>query len=238
MSTPVPLTDERHADLRVEAGHGAALGDARNLVPVFVSELNEVQREYAVLFQRLEDGGRQLVALLGFEKDENLFLDESRWDARYVPAFLARGPFMIGFDGDGPDTRSVVYVDEASPRIAAAGGEAIFTEHGGNTPYFDHVLRVLRLIEKGQRDGGPILEQLAQHDLLEPLDLTVRISAEQEAVIPGFETINTERLAALSGDALAELNASGALRTAFLAAASLSNVQHLALRKQRRSRAA
>ena len=237
MGTPVPLTDERHAGLRVATGHGARYGDARNLVPVFVTALNEVQREAAVLVQPREGSGRQLVALLGFEKDENLFLSEG-WDGRYVPAFLARGPFLIGYGAEAPDAQPVVYVDEASPRIVREGGEPIFTERGGNAPYLDHVLRVLRVIEEGRREGDAILRQLAEHDLLEPLDLSVRLTPEQEVVIPGFETINTERLAALDGDALAALNASGALRAAMLTAASLSNVQHLALRKQRRLRGA
>ena len=33
-------------------------------------------------------------AILGFEKDENLFVENDRWTATHVPATLARGPFL------------------------------------------------------------------------------------------------------------------------------------------------
>ena len=61
------------------------------------------------------------VALLGFAKDENLYLEGDRWDAYYVPGIIARGPFLIGFQErqEGGELRRdpVIHVDMDNPRV-------------------------------------------------------------------------------------------------------------------------
>src|SRR6478609_9421663 len=89
MSDTVLLDNVRHAALRVLTGHGAAFGDAINQVPLFVTEFAEAQRHYPILFRKDEHGTLQAVAILGFERDENLFLSGETWQG-YVPAIIRR----------------------------------------------------------------------------------------------------------------------------------------------------
>ena len=99
---PVQLNNIDHADLRVSPRAGAAFGDAANQAPVFPAEFEDLQREFAILFRRRENG-LQAYALLGLDRDENLFLSGDYWTSRYVPASHQRGPFSIGLsrDADG-----------------------------------------------------------------------------------------------------------------------------------------
>jgi hypothetical protein len=95
-------------------------------VLIFPTEFAYAQREYPILFRRDSSGNLQAVALLGLDKDENLYLDDNGWNARYIPAVQQRGPFLIGFrnrEVDGDVVREpVIHVDLDHPRISQTEG--------------------------------------------------------------------------------------------------------------------
>ncbi|HVY63308.1 MAG TPA: SapC family protein, partial [Gammaproteobacteria bacterium] len=92
------LNNVTHKDLRVITRHAAEFGDNLGSVLTFPTEYGDIQREYPIFFRKDPQTGEfGSVALLGFAKDENLFLDETGWHARYIPGVIARGPFLIGF---------------------------------------------------------------------------------------------------------------------------------------------
>ena len=80
------LNNVEHQNLKVMSGHSETLGDGVMYAMTYPAELRNVQAYYPVLF--IEDGsasGLLPIALFGFEKGENLFLDSHGWDARYIP---------------------------------------------------------------------------------------------------------------------------------------------------------
>ena len=55
------------------------------------TEFADVQREYPIFFRKDPSTGEfTSFALLGFSKDENLFLEDGHWKAAYVPGVIAR----------------------------------------------------------------------------------------------------------------------------------------------------
>jgi len=123
MTNRVLLNNVEHRDLRVVTRHSVDFGDNINQVLVFPTEFEDLQREYPILFRRDADGNYQAVALLGLDRDENLFLDGDGWQARYVPAVQRCGPFSLGLrqsPGDGA----------AGPMIQVA---TAWTQSGGET---------------------------------------------------------------------------------------------------------
>ncbi|MBB4659459.1 SapC family protein [Parvularcula dongshanensis] len=234
MPNPVPLNDAQHQNLKVLTGHSAAFGDAVNHVPVFTPEFAEVQREYPILFRK-EEKGYSAVALLGFDRGENLFLDEKGWQARYVPAAQRRGPFMIGFaGGHGAAGEPVIYIDQDHPRISTQDGLPLFLPHGGNAPYLEASIRTLQILHNGAAQTASFFEALEAHGLLEPVEIDIELSETARCKVPGFHTVSTERLAALPGDALRTLNEKGMLLLVFAAVSSLGNIHHLIERKRRK----
>lgn len=232
----VLLDNVDHADLTVDPRHGAAFGDAVNAAPVFPSEFNEAQRDYPIFLDRAEDGGWQAVVLLGLDRDENLFLDDAsgRWDARYVPAAHRRGPFLIGFRGDGAARQPVVLVDLDDPRVAEAGtpaGVRVFRDHGGNSPYLDAVTATLATLHQGIADAPGLYALWEAHGLVEPVAIDVKLDSGTSYRIDRFHAVTPDRLAALDPQALGALNDAGALAPAFLLAASTGNVQRLIERR-------
>lgn len=239
MTRTALLNNVEHKDLRVIARHGAAFGDNINQVAVVPTEFEAVQREYPILLTRVPDGGGyQAVALLGLDRDENLFLDAQGWQARYVPAIQLRGPFLIGFQqqGAGRETRrdSVIHVQLDHPRISRVEGEPLFLPQGGNSPYLDHIVRVMRLMHQGIEVSGAMYAAFTELDLIEPLKLQINLSDREQYALEDYYTIGEERLARLRGAGLERLHASGYLRAAYGLIASLQNVSRLIELKNRR----
>jgi hypothetical protein len=231
--TPVQINNIDHADLRVSPRAGAAFGDAANQALVFPAEFEELQREFAIIFRR-RDEGLQAYALLGLDRDENLYLVGDYWTSRYVPASHQRGPFSIGMVRSSGDDigEPMLHVDLDDARVGDDTGLPLFLEHGGNTPYLNHVTGVLRLLYEGMETAPPAYAALDEAGLLTPVTLTVDVSEERRYTVPDVLVVDIERLAAMTGEPLERLHASGVLRLAILAAASLGNIQQLIARKQ------
>ncbi len=236
MTNRVLLNNVDHADLRVIAGHGARFGDTINLALVLPTEFEEVQREYPILLRRDPNGDYQAVALLGLDRDENLFLDGEAWRARYVPAVQQRGAFSIAMQdpGDGSEPAPMIHVDLDHPRISSGEGQPLFLPAGGNAPYLQHVMRVLGTIYDGLDVAPQMYAAFAALDLIAPVEIKIALDGGASYDLPDFHTIDADRLAALSGIDLERMHRAGLLRAAQWIISSLGNVQHLVELKNRR----
>ena len=226
------LNNVAHKNLRVITRHSAELGDNVSSVITFPTEWGDVQREYPILFRKdAASGGFLSVALLGIGKDENLFLDESGWHASYIPGIVARGPFLIGFQEreiDGELKREpVIHIDLDSPRISSTEGEPVFLPNGGNSRYIERIATILSGIGEGLEAGKAMFAAFSALDLIEPIQLQIQISAEEQHNLQGYFTINEEKLGNLDGTSLEKLNRAGFLQGAFLVLASLNNIKKL-----------
>jgi hypothetical protein len=240
MSNRVALDNVAHQDLRVITRSGAEFGDDINQVMVFPTEFVHVQREYPIFFRKDAEGAFQAMALLGFDKGENLFLDESGWNARYVPAIQQRGPFLIGFrtvERDGETRREpTIHVDLEHPRISRSEGEPLFLPHGGNAPALDRANRTLQILYYGVEAAKAMFAAFEEAGLIEPVAVQIQLQEREQYHLRNHYTIGEARLAALDGDALARLHNAGFLQAAILVLASLGNVHRLIELKSRKAR--
>ena len=240
MTNIVLLNNVDHQDLIVATGHGPEFGDAVNQVLVFPTEWQDLQREYPILFRRSEDGRFQSVALVGLDRDENLFLGDGVWQARYFPALHQRGPFSIGLtrNEDGSEGEPMIHIDldsaRLAPRAAGAPGQPVFLQHGGNSPYLDAVSDVLGRIHDGVIANDPMFDAFQTEGLIEPVALEIFLDETNKYTLDDLYTISAERFAALDGEALARLHAPGFLQLAIFAIASIGTVSNLIERKTRR----
>ncbi|MDP3403336.1 MAG: SapC family protein [Brevundimonas sp.] len=237
MTNIVLLNNVDHADLRVAPTHGPATGDAINQVLVFPTEFEALQREYVILFRRDAAGAFQSVALLGLDRDENLYLDPPEWRARYVPAVQRRGPFSIGLHGaeGAPDGRQArVNIDLDDPRVGTADGQAVFLKHGGSSPYLDAVNVALSTLYEGVQTAPALFEAFAEAGLLEPVEIDIHVGEGQRYDLDNVFAVRRDRLDALDGATLERLHRGGWLVPAVHAASSLGNLDRLIGMKNRK----
>jgi hypothetical protein len=233
MTNRVLLNNLDHADLRVITREGPECGDAVNQALVFPNEFDAVQREYPILFRRDANGELQAVALLGLDRDENLYLEAGRWNARYVPASQRRGPFSIAL-GERDAEQPMIHIDLDHPRVSRQEGERLFLPAGGNTPYLQQVSRLLGDLYDGVEITRLFFAELEAAGLVEPTRLEVRLDARTTYELPAVFTVSEARLASLDGAALERLNASGLLRAAYAVVSSLGNLAWLVEAKNRK----
>jgi len=233
MTQKVLLDNVNHHDLKVVTDYSVEYGDNVNQVLTFPSEFADIQREYPIFFRKGAGNGEyQSVALLGLDRDENLFLDDRGWNAGYVPAVHARGPFLIGIQGESGNP--MIHVDLDNPRVNKSRGEAVFLPHGGNSPYLDRIGNILRLIHRGISVERDMFAAFGTCGLIEPVKVEIKLNDNEQYTIDQYYTVSQEKLAALDGAQLEMLNRAGYLQLAFHVIASLGNVSRLIDMKNRR----
>ena len=102
--------------------------------------------------------------LLGFHRQENLFLKNGLWDAGYVPLQIQREPFSL-LPQRGSLTRRKdsidVAVDINSPQIQADEGERVFLDDGEPSKNLQNIASMLAALAGGStwitcpRSGRP-----------------------------------------------------------------------------------
>lgn len=232
MANHVQLNNKTLKDLKISTKFSNKFGDNISNTLTFPTEFMEVQKEYPILFSKNPETGEfQSVVLFGFKKDENLFLKRGKWNANYIPAVIAKGPFLIGKEEQEQDgkvvTNAIVAVDMDSPRVNDDDGEAVFLENGESTPYLDKISRTLAIIDQGSLISKSMFDAFNEYNLIEPVTLDIQLENGEKGTIAGNYTIHSEKLTQLDGAALEKLNKAGFLPLAFAVAASLGNVKKL-----------
>jgi hypothetical protein len=241
------LNNIAHEHLRVNTKFSAELGDNVASTLTYFTEFPDIQKEYPILCRKTpETGEYQALVFFGFQKNENLFLAEADsasqknpgWRADYVPVVMARGPFSIGIQREienGSEIhKPVVHIDMNHPKVVCEDGQGLFLENGGNSPYLNHISKVLDTINDGIPLTKLMFDAFTKYQLLEDVVLDIEFHNQHKLKITGFETINADKLSQLNGETLEELNKSGFLQAAYFIVASMSNIRKLIDLKNRK----
>lgn len=242
MSNFALLNNVDHKDVRIITERSAKYGDNVNFVMTFPFEFRSVQAFYPILFHRDAQGEFYPVALFGFESGENLFLDETGWRARYVPAMIRRQPFLIGFEPDtrqGGERRRMLSLDLDSPRVGKERGEPLFEPLGGRTPFLEEMATLLETLYHGAELNKKFVAALQGHALIESVTFDIALDDGSRNQLLGFYAIDEEKVRGLSDEALGELSRNGFLMPLFMMLASTMNMRTLVdLKNARLKRAA
>ncbi|WP_188150875.1 SapC family protein [Teredinibacter waterburyi] len=235
MTNYVLLNNVQHSNMKIINRYSREAGDNNAAVLTFPTEFMDIQREYPIFLRKDNDSNSfQAVALLGIQKGENLFLDESPgsegsgWLGRYVPAVVARGPFIVGSqEGTDGDQSQMVFVDLDNVKVGEIEGAPLFQPLGGNSPYLDYISNILSTIHQGNEVATAMYAAFESMNLIEPLTVNIDLKNGDKHQLAGYYTISEEKLAGLDGMSLEKLNKAGFLQGAFLILSSLSNLQKL-----------
>ena len=218
----VPVTQSRHGQWSVEVLGNYAFADKVNSLPLMAVEMPLAATEYCIVFA----GDAQAlmpVVIVGVREHENLYLSaDGTWQAKYVPAFLRRYPFVFSASEDG--NTFTLCIDEAFAGCNQEGrGARLFRDDGKPTAYVESVLKFLQDYQTQFRVTQAFCDKLKRLDLLEPMQAQVTTQSGQRAALTGFMAVSRERLKKLSGEALADLARTDELELAYLHLNSLRN---------------
>jgi SapC len=220
--TVVPVSAARHGDCFVEIGGRYDFSGKVNSVPLMAVEFPYAASEYAIVFAG--SGGNLMPAvILGVRGNENLFLSKERgWEAKYVPAFIRRYPFVFSTSPDGKQL--ILCIDEAYEGFNREGrGQRLFDESGKPTPYVDNVLKFLQEYQAQFRRTQAFCAKVKDLDILQSMQAQVQRASGSRLSLGGFMAVDRPKLKALPGEKLAALAPTDELELLYLHLQSMRN---------------
>lgn len=217
----VALDMEVHRHIRFKR---ESFGFAQDVNSVILtgSEFAESSKEYPIAFVQAQNGDIVSVALLGVREGENLYVDDSgKWNARYIPAYVRRYPFI--FSETGPD-RLTVCIDETCPDLNDDEGEALFDKTGEASPLLGQLVEFMQGYQADLLRTQAFVERLKQHDLLKETEAMLKLNTGAEYVVKGIMMIDEQKLASLDDAVILGFFKSGELAWIYAHLLSLSNL--------------
>ncbi|MBV0932294.1 SapC family protein [Marinobacterium weihaiense] len=217
----IPLSANTHG---AQGWHKAAtLAPLANqgVLPVLLDELTQALPIFPLAFVPRQPNdpsrGFELVALMSFRPDQNLFITpDGHWLGGYRPAALRAYPFRLLKDAQAD--RLVLCIDADSGLITEqpdSDAQRFFDDQGQPGETLQRVLQFLQQCERSRQATQTAVDALAAQDLIEPWPVQVK-SAETEAqALQGLYRINEQALNALPAATLKTLQDSHALPLAY-----------------------
>ncbi|HEX7340404.1 MAG TPA: SapC family protein [Rhodanobacteraceae bacterium] len=236
---PVPLNREGHKDLRIKPINNVGFAAKTHSVPLTVGEFGPAARDFPILFggNSLEEAGP--LAMLGLNQGENAFVDANgQWEEGvYVPAFVRRYPFVLAEKPEGAEGDDfTVFLDEAYPGFGTEDGERLFNEDGTDTETLKNAVRFLGEFQEQVAHTKAVTKRLRDLDLLEARSAQIK-DGDNTMVINGLYLVNEEKVRQLDEKTAHELLADGTLGFIYAHLLSLSNIDRLKARVDRRKAA-
>jgi hypothetical protein len=220
----VPVSDARHRHVSVAAAGDHAFSAGINAVPLMAVEFLHAAAEYVIVFT--DSGGEVLpAAVLGVRDQQNLYLSaERQWQARYVPAFIRRYPFVFSRSDDGQTF--TLCIDESHPGVNREGrGERLFGDDGKPSAYVERVLRFLQEYQAQFERTRAFGRRVKELGLLEPMQAQLVTPQGDKLSLSGFFGVRREQLRALSDETLGSLARSDELELLYLQMHSMRNFE-------------
>ena len=228
-----PISAARHGAWSVAPITDFTFAAGTNSVPVTIPEFLLAAQEYPIVFTL--DGEEAVpVAILGFDKDAGLFVTDKGWDARYVPAFVRRYPFVFSASADGQTF--TLCIDEACTAIDRSGtvGEKLF-DGGQKSAYLTRMLDFVNAYQSEHQRTRLFGKIIAALGILEPHEARVNRPGGGPSTLSGFHVVNREKLRNLPQEQLAELVRTDAAELIYLHLQSVGNFEKLVARLNARA---
>jgi hypothetical protein len=227
--TVVPLAFARHRDAAVQIAGNYTFSKKTNSVPLMAVEFPFAASEYAIVFAGNKDNVMPVV-ILGVRDRENLYISpDAKWDAKYIPAFVRRYPFVFSNSDDGK--RLVLCVDEAFAGFNHEGnGRKIFQDDGKPTEFVDNILKFLQEYQAQFTRTQAFCKKVVELDLLEPMQAQVEMNSGEKLSLSGFMAVNRTRLKDIPPEKLSELAKTDELELLYLHIQSMRNFSSLPAR--------
>ena len=218
----VPVSNSRHGQCSVEVGADYSFARNVNSLPLMAVEFPPAAPDYAIVFAGNAEAVMPAV-ILGVRNNENLFLSDSgEWQAKYVPAFLRRYPFVFSSSEDGKTF--TLCIDENFSGFNRDGrGQRLFTDDGKPTPYVENVLKFLQEYRNQFLLTQAFCKKIVELKLLEPMQAQFTMVTGEKMSLTGFMVVDRKKLKDLPGDVLAELAKTDQLELIYLHLQSMRN---------------
>jgi hypothetical protein len=220
----VPLSKEQHLSTKISNNNGFSHIDGEHMLPVVVHEFVVAGAEFPIVFVKAGESF-QPVAMLGLTAKQNLFLQDNKWQALYIPRAIRNYPLVLAKDKTDAE-RLLVALDESSERVGQDEGHPLFNEDGSESEFLAHrKQQMAEYVDMGVMTRE-FVGKLQSLNLITEQVLTLNINGEERR-INGIFLIDEKKLNELSDEVFLEMRKNGYLAAIYAQLMSLQHTQKL-----------
>lgn len=228
MVSPVVLTNEKHAKLRVIESGDYSQHKEEHLVRITVQDFFVLSAEFPLVFVKGNGQDKFVpVAIMGLKEGQNLYCQTDEWKAQVVPANFNNYPFRM-LKVEEKSDQLVLVIDEDSSRLSETEGEPLFKEDGEKTEYLEKKIESLLKNAQLTAQTEEICKIFADKGLLTTQQLQLQYRQDSRRYnIDGVYTINEEKLTALSDEDFLDLRNRGLIPLVYAHLCSLQQLRRI-----------
>jgi hypothetical protein len=219
----VPLDKEKHKDVKVAVSAKFEFAKNTHLAAATIREFAQLAATMPLVFIEDPKSKRHhVVAMLGMEQNQNLFLTGDTWKGPNVPMNILRYPFDVRPDGD----KLGVYIDENSDLINDEG-KTLFTDEGEATEFLQNRQQFLADLANSEMLTQRFVQQVVELDLLDPIQIRLTYQDGAQRNVTGMMSINEKKLLELPEEKVLELHKAGFLGAMYAVMMSVGQLNRL-----------
>ncbi len=223
----VPVNSSSHANVKVKEDVCFSHAKTQHIAPLVIHEFARAAHDYPIVFVKDREAGQfRCVALLGLKLGENVFYDEKRWQADYVPDSLKGYPFVLAADQKVED-QQILYFDQGSERVNEKEGVALFNDKGEATDFTTNMGNFLSDLMFKQQQTQAFIKVLLDESLIVAQTLEVTLQGQDKFKVEGLYLFDEKAFNELADKKFLELKKKGFLAPIYAALLSMSRVATL-----------
>ncbi len=223
--TIVPITIKDHKNTKIKSIDNFNFVKNIHLASVMVHEFSKAASIYPIVFlEDKENDQFKPVVMLGLVEGENLFIQNGKWSASYIPAIIRRYPFALSKTGE--DNKYVICLDQDSEFVNETDGQAIFNEDGTESEVITRVKTYLTELQQMEVFTEEFCKVMKHENMFTPLNMKVKVGNEIKNV-GGAYVINEERFNSLSDEKYIELRTKQYIPVIYSHLSSLGQIERL-----------
>lgn len=227
------LNNESHKNLKIKKTPDVADLAEQNILPVVVGEFAHAAIEFPICFiKNPQTDEFQVVALMGIERKENLFVEDGKWTASYMPARYTHKPFGLVGNPDNAEQYAIA-IDVENPLVSDAEGEALFNEDGSESEFLTKQKAGMVNYLEQEHITKLLAKELGTKELLVHRQINVKIEGKQMD-IDGVYMVDEEKFNALSDEDFLDMRKRGLLAPIYTHMVSMRQMSNLMRRKGER----
>ncbi len=170
---------------------------------ITVVKFFESAREYPIVYAGNPGATPLPAVLLGLRNNENLFVSDSgKWDARDIPAFVRRYPFVLANTGND---QLLVCIDERHPVVGDSNGQALFTQEREATPFLGNAINFMENFQTEIQRTDAFMQRVAELDLLTEVLARAELKGGAVHQLGGPSVVNEGKLRAQDHEVVAKV---------------------------------
>ena len=225
-SSLTALSREQHAALRLRPVADFSFAAREAVLPLAGAEIARAVQAFPMAFVAQADGAYSLVAVLGLDAGQNLYVSaDGRWLGSYQPAALRRYPFALVHNEGAAEP--IVCIDPMSSFLSEVDGQPLFAADGASSETLGAMINFLAELDKNERATGMACQALAAQGIVAPWEIKVQQEDGSVRQVAGLFRIDEARLNALDDAAFIASRQAGALPLAYAQLLSMSKLPDL-----------